>query len=123
MNHQSLLPSERLTIPAGILGTLSILLAALSACTTTNDTAAMWGDPAPPTAASKTIEITPNTQYVNVAQGDTITFVVNGKSFAWDFDGRPEGYTFNLQQVAPSGMLDHQVEAYVSPNPDYLGGA
>jgi hypothetical protein len=114
MNNHPLLPSIFLTAMSALL---------LSACETPMNTVSIFGDPAPATAATKTIEITPETEYINVTEGDTVNFVVNGKSFAWDFDGRVEGYAFDLQRVAPPGLLDHKVEAYVRPNSDYLGGA
>ena len=75
-----------------------------------------WGDPVPDSAATKTIVIDSGTQYVNVTGGEVIKFVDGGKSFAWNFDG-PYGYAFELNRVAPAGVLDHRVMAYVDPDP------
>jgi hypothetical protein len=80
-----------------------------------------WGDPGSTTGATRTITISPNTQYVNVTGGQIVKFVDGDKSFAWNFDG-PGGYTFDLAQVAPRGTLDHSVQAYVDPDPFYSGG-
>ena len=80
-----------------------------------------WGDPAPPTAGARTIIISPQTQYVNVTGGEVIRFVDGNKQFGWMFDG-PGSYHFDLAQVAPGGMLDHHVTAYVDPDPFYSGG-
>ena len=79
-----------------------------------------WGEPVNDSAATKTIVIKSDTQYVNVVGGEVIKFVDGGKSFAWNFDG-PYGYTFELNRVAPPGMLDHRVMAYVDPDPYYNG--
>ena len=78
----------------------------------------LLGDPAPVSAATRTIVIAPNTKYVNVTGGDIIKFVVGDKSFAWNFDGRYSAFELNL--TAPRGMLDHKVIAYVAPNPLYI---
>jgi hypothetical protein len=82
----------------------------------------LLGDPAPPTAAGRTIVITPNTRFVNVQGGEVVRFDVGGKSFAWSFDGSVVVTAFDLARVAPPGVLDHGVMAYVSPNPLYIGG-
>jgi hypothetical protein len=81
----------------------------------------LLGDPAPIAAAARTIAITPDTKYVNVQGGEVVRFDVGGHSFAWSFDGPVYVLTFDLARVAPSGMLDHAITAYVSPNPLYIG--
>jgi hypothetical protein len=82
----------------------------------------LWGDPAPVSMADRTIVIMPDTKYINVIGGETIRFVVGNKEFAWDFDGITEGYRFDLKLVAPAGLLDHSIKAYVDPNPKYPNG-
>ncbi len=79
-----------------------------------------WGDPAADAAATKTVLIEPGTQYVNVTGGEVVKFVDGDKSFAWNFDG-PYAYTFDLSRVAPPGVLDHRVTAYVDADP-YMNG-
>ena len=64
--------------------------------------------------------ITPDTKYFNVTGGETVQFIVGGKSFTWNFDGA-EISPFNLDRSAPAGMLDHKVVVYVAPNPLYFG--
>jgi hypothetical protein len=81
----------------------------------------LLGDPAPATAAGRTIPIRPDTSYVNVQGGEVVKFDVGGQSFAWSFDGPVNLVSFDLARVAPSGMLDHPVTAYISPNPLYIG--
>lgn len=79
-----------------------------------------WGDPATDAAATKTVVIGPDTKYVNVTAGEVVEFVDGSKSFAWNFDG-PYAYAFELNRVAPPGVLDHRVMAYVDADP-YMNG-
>ncbi len=79
------------------------------------------GEPAPVAAATRQVRIAPETNRVDVANGETVKFVVGSKSFAWTFDGSPDGYAFDLQRVAPSVSLGHSVEANVAANPMYVG--
>jgi hypothetical protein len=75
------------------------------------------GVAAPPQSGQRTIVITAQTKWINVEGGEIIRFVVGEHEFGWSFDGPIE--TFDLRQVAPPGMLDHAVMAYVLPNPLY----
>lgn len=102
----------------------SVVVALLSACAHRNIEAPITflGDPAPLSAATETIVIRPDTKYVNVTGGDTVRFVTGDKSFAWTFNVARTINSFDLSRVAPPGMLDHRVEAYVAPDPRYLGG-
>jgi len=107
-----------------MLTTLAAPMLALLCCACSTppgmSEAHLWGDPVPTTAGTRTIEIRPDTRYVNVTEGDVIRFVDGDKSFAWAFDGSC-GYQFDLARVAPSGVLDHSVIAYVDPDPHYCG--
>lgn len=103
------------------------IFAAISsaACTSPPDpawAAKLWGDPASVSSSARTIRIGPDTRYVNIAGGETVNFAVGGKTFAWKFDGPSEGYKFDLATVAPQGMLDHDVTAFVDADPAFMGG-
>lgn len=95
----------------------------LSACAhpSPEQMTALFGDPAPVTAATQTITIQPGTRWVNVTGGDTVKFVVGDKAFAWTFNVARTVNSFDLSRVAPPGVLDHPVEAYVAPDPRYYG--
>ncbi|WP_334189907.1 CzcE family metal-binding protein [Noviherbaspirillum sp.] len=80
----------------------------------------LYGDPAPATVADKTIEIRPDTRHVNVVGGDIVQFLVNGKSFTWRFNVARTVSAFDLKEVAPAGLLDRTIMAYVSPDPRYF---
>jgi hypothetical protein len=71
----------------------------------------LLGDVASASEATRTVEITPATRYVNVMEGDVVTFKGLDQSFTFRFDGTASD--FDLQRVAPAGMLDHHVTVYV----------
>ncbi len=79
------------------------------------------GNPAPSNAAQRTIVITPDTKWVNVEGGEIVNFVVGDKSFAWDFYVGFTVSSFDLSRVAPPGILNRRIVAYVSPDPRYSG--
>lgn len=69
-------------------------------------------------AVNKVIHIAAGTQWVNVTQDDVVKFVVdeaNGseRTFTYSFD--TNRFALNLARVAPAGVLDHRVEAYIAP--------
>ena len=80
------------------------------------------GDPVPASSATRAVTITPNTGYVRVADNETVKFVVGDKSFAWTFNGAPDGYAFDLERVAPTGLITHKVVVRVAANPLWVGG-
>jgi hypothetical protein len=87
------------------------------------DHIALLGTPAPSAAAAQQIRIEPETKYVNVEGGDAVTFIVGDKSFTWIFDGSRNVGSFDLNDVAPRGILDHPVTVYIAPDPRWLGGS
>ena len=81
----------------------------------------LLGDPAPLSAASYEIRIGPKTKYVNVTGGETVKFVVGDKAFTWYFDVSRNTDRFDLNEVAPPGVLDHPVIVYIAPDPQWIG--
>lgn len=74
------------------------------------------------TSADRVIVITDATRYVNVTGGQTVRFVVGEHSFTWCFQtGSAHVVPFDLQRIAPQGVLTHSVVAYVADNPLYQG--
>ena len=82
----------------------------------------LLGQAAAPQQAGRTVVIAPTTRYVNVTDGEVVTFLANGTTFTWNFDCPPGTSSFQLNRVAPAGVLDHTVTAYVAPNPEYAPG-
>lgn len=70
------------------------------------------------TGADRTIEITPQTKWVNVKRMEVIQFVSNvegnAKTFTWQFDARTNR-PFSLSEIAPAGFVDQPVTVYVAP--------
>ena len=100
----------------------AVLFSACASPTKSTDGLGRLGEPAPLSTATRQVNIAPDTSYVDVADGETVKFVVGDKSFAWKFDGSPDGYAFDLQRVAPPAFFTHVVDANVAANPMYVGG-
>lgn len=61
----------------------------------------------------RSVVIDDNTKLINVTGGETIRFLVDGKSFAWIFDKDDQGV--DLKKIAPQGMLgDRSIKVYVA---------
>ena len=83
---------------------------------------AFLGSAAPVGSAERTIVINADTKYVNVEGGSTVRFVIDGQSFAWNFQtGGSHISPFDLARLAPAGALNHKVIVYVSNDPLYMG--
>jgi len=91
--------------------TLALSAAAILVGCAATVPADLLGEPARVETAQHTMVIDGATRWVNVDEGDVVKFESNGRSFVWLFDG-PVG-SFDLNRVAPAGMLDHPVRAYV----------
>jgi hypothetical protein len=79
----------------------------------------LLGSPAVVGTGARTLVITPQTAHVNVTGGEIIDFKIGDKRFAWHFLVASTVDSFDLQRVAPPGMLGHSVIAYVKPDPRY----
>ena len=99
---------------------LAVLLSACAAVTPRQD---LVGTAVPLESATRTVTITPETRYVNVVGGDVVRFVAGNQAFGWDFNVSPIVTVFALNQVAPQGMLNHEVLVYVTPDPRYYEGS
>lgn len=110
--------------PINCLCAYLLLPVALSGCALPayNPPTSFLGDSAPVSAATETRVLGPDTRTVNVTGGDTVKFVSNGKEFAWVFNVASNVRSFNLQRIAPPGVLNHPVIVYVAPDPRYIGG-
>ena len=82
----------------------------------------LLGTAVPAMATTRTITIAADTRYVNVTGGEIVRFTVGDKSFGWSFNGPVSITRFDLRKVAPPGLLQQAVFAYVAPNPMYVGG-
>ena len=82
----------------------------------------------PLSAATRTIPIDAKTKFVNVTAHETVKFLAKGSAFAITFNGGPATTfafapsVFDLNQLAPAGVLDHKVTVYIAPDPLYISG-
>jgi hypothetical protein len=81
-----------------------------------------YGEPAQPSASSRTVTISKDTQYVNVTGGEIIKFVTPTKTFTWNFNTftRP-GSAIDINRIAPADALDHEVKVYIAADPSWAG--
>lgn len=96
-----------------------LIPALLSACAAqrTELPASFLGGPMPQSEADRTIEIFPETKWVNVTGGEIIRFSKGDQAFGWAFDAPYGPSSFDLQRIAPPGFLDRPVTTYVAPDP------
>ncbi len=78
------------------------------------------GSPIHDASAGRTITLDAGTKWVNVTGGETVKFVAGGKSFSWNFDTYGTAPVFDLDRIAPEGMLSGRtLKVYVAPDPAY----
>lgn len=106
-------------ITAGIL-TLSCASFTLTACAA--DSSMLGQGQVPAGYAERTVVVGPETRYINVERGDLVKFVVGDKSFSWKFNAPTTISEVNMSEVAPAGMLNHEVKAYIKHIPVFDGG-
>lgn len=82
----------------------------------------LLGEAVPPTTASRTITIHADAAYVNATGGEIVKFVVDNKTFTWDFDTAGNISEIDPNKIAPPGVVNHMVNVYVARDPTYLGG-
>jgi hypothetical protein len=81
------------------------------------------GTPVHEGSADRVIVLDAGMKWVNVTGGETIKFSVGGKSFMWNFDTFTLAPVFDLDQIAPSGLLDgRSIKVYVAPDPHHTSG-
>ena len=81
----------------------------------------LLGEPIPADGpVDKVVNISANTRWVNVAQNESVKFIVGGTTFAWHFP--IDKNSVNLKDIAPSGTVDRDLYVYVTPDPFYLHG-
>lgn len=101
--------------------TIACAVALLSSCVTRTSYTDLYGSAAPPDPTQTTIRIEPGTRYVQIEGGQTVRFLVGDQAFAWSFNVARTVHRFDLNAVAPPGLLDHTVTAMVAPDPKYIG--
>ncbi len=85
------------------------------------NTVDLYGQAIPVEAATRQITLTPNTKWINVKHGESVNFVTQGKSFAWNFYTLHSDANFDLATIAPNGINAQQIHIYVAKNADEIG--
>jgi hypothetical protein len=107
------------------IATFSALVLSLAISTTaiagSNSERSGFGAYAPQGTATRTIEVSPNTKWANVHDGETVRFNVNGKSFEWTFNlARQSEDVMSLSKIVPDGVSAGNTVVYVAANPLYF---
>jgi hypothetical protein len=74
-------------------------------------------------SSQRTVTITADTRFVNVTSGETVRFIAGTRSFTWNFQTGATIDKFDLNLVAPPGMLTRAITVYVAPNPLYISNS
>jgi hypothetical protein len=83
-------------------------------------TIADYGSAAAAQGADTQVTVTPETKWVNVNNGETVQFLVSGKTFAWHFDTFQNSPILNLSAIAPPDVNVGKVKVFVAPDPLYM---
>jgi len=83
-------------------------------------TIADYGSAAAVQGADTQVTVTPETKWVNVNNGETVQFLVSGKTFAWHFDTFQNSPILNLSAIAPPNVNVGKVKVFVAPDPLYM---
>lgn len=80
-----------------------------------------YGQPVASAQAARSIDVTPATKYVNVTNGETVSFNINGQTFSWYVSTYPGVHQFRLKDIAPGALGIGDIRVFVSANPLYVG--
>lgn len=72
-------------------------------------------------STGRLIKIDEHTRWVNVTDGDTVRFDVDGKTFTYTFDAWNSVNSLELSAIAPAGVSVPKVRVYIAQNPLYVG--
>ena len=78
------------------------------------NTVAPYGSAIPAAAATRQITLTPGTKWINVTYGESVNFMAEGKSFAWNFYTLHNDTSFDLATIAPKDINVQQIRVYVA---------
>lgn len=79
-----------------------------------------FGMSAADSSVGRQIAVDASTHYVNVTDGETIEFIVNGKPFSFVFNSWGNR-AVDLSTLAPSDFMVPPVRVFIAPNPLYQG--
>jgi len=109
---------KKMIATAALLSSVVLTSAAHAIGTTTTN--ADYGMAAANGAADKTIELAPNTKWVNVVNGETVRFNAGARTFSWHFSTFSDK-PFDLSDIAPRDVDVKGVRVYVATDPAMSG--
>jgi hypothetical protein len=68
-------------------------------------------------SANRTIVVDAQTRWINVTNGETVRFDVNGRQFTFAFDAWNNINSVDLSAIAPGDVMAPMVRVYIAPNP------
>ena len=80
-----------------------------------------YGTRAATSAPGREITLKPGTKNVNVFDGETVHFNVDGKRIDWNFNSRTREAVLDLNTLAPDQIPAGAVRVWVLANPIYQG--
>jgi hypothetical protein len=98
----------------------SLLLASGADAAGPNGTKSDYGSAVPAESADYAVKINASTKWINVNNGDTVRFSVNGKDFTWHFDTYKNHSIVKLASIAPADTDTGAVKVFVAMNPLYM---
>jgi hypothetical protein len=72
--------------------------------------------------ADRVIEVTPDTRYLNIRDGEVVTIRLGDTSFTLQVSPPVNVTAFPLARIAPAGAPASSAWVYVAPNPTYQNG-
>lgn len=75
------------------------------------------GAPVMTTTADRTIVIDAHTRWVNVTNGETIRFDVDGHRFTYAFNAWNNVNSVDFATIVPDGVAAPMLRVYIAPNP------
>lgn len=86
----------------------------------------VYGTPADASSADRTVQLGPDSHWLNVGYGESVLFVGSdgdgaSRSFAWRFNVSPAVSAVDLSEVAPADFPEHNVRVFVAEDPRYGG--
>jgi hypothetical protein len=79
----------------------------------------VYGMAVPSAAGARVVDITPDTRYVRVINGETITFNIGGQRYTWVFRLYQQEGALDLSAILPKELHADGVTVYVTPDPTY----
>jgi len=69
--------------------------------------------------AERVVEIRPGARWANVVNGQTVKFVVGGKSFNWQVWTMPNVNSFDLDKIVPAEVKAAGIQVHVAASAQY----